>query len=380
MKKARNVFIRYLRYFCLLCVITLGLMTIVACNSDPEEIVNDEPFVFNYPPVNLDNVGFIMPLGCMIGNHVTPIDHQYYYAPDFMGPQEIVIDVYSPAAGTITGIQHMGSFDPSMDDYRLVIQHTDTISSIYIHVDNLSEKVAAFAPPAGESVSVNISVFAGEIIGDYSGSVDFNVVDEDVILTGFIVPESYESESWKIHTPDPFDYFNESIQSQLVEKSLRTAEPIGGKIDYDIDGRLVGNWFQEGTNGYAGLDTANYWVGHLAMAYDSIDPEHIIASFGDYSGQPLQFGVKGNMPDPADVSVATGPVKYELVSYDYYDGAEVWDRASLIKGLKVKNYVNVQGVVLFQLIDDRLLKVEIFPNKVANEVTDFTENVLIYVR
>ena len=116
------------------------------------------------------------------------------------------------------------------------------------------------------------------------------------------------------------------------------------------------------------------------MAYDSIDPEHIIASFGDYSGQPLQFGVKDNMPDPADVSVSTGLVKYELVSYDYYDGAEVWDRASLIKGLKVQNYVNVQGVVLFQLIDDRLLKVEIFPNKIANEVTDFTGNALIYVR
>ena len=116
------------------------------------------------------------------------------------------------------------------------------------------------------------------------------------------------------------------------------------------------------------------------MAYDSIDPDHIIVSFGDFNDEERQFGVSSNAPDPAEVSVATGLVMYELTSYDYYNGAEVWDRSTLIQGLKVQNYDSVQGVVLFQLIEDRRLKVEIFPGQTAQTVTAFTENALFYVR
>lgn len=337
-------------------------------------------FIFDYPPVDLDKVGHIEPMGSMIGSHVTPIDHQYYYAPDFAN-QEIVIDVYSPADGTIINMQHMTSFDSSYDDYRLVIQHTATISSIYIHIDNLSEKIYDFAPRDGGYVNVKIPVLAGEVIGNYSGSVDYNVVDEDVVLAGFVNPESYWSEPWKIHTPDPFDYFNETIKSRLIELCLRTAEPVGGKIDHDINGRLVGNWFEEGTNGYGGIGLREYWVGHLAIAYSSVDPDHIIVSFGNYSGQTRQFGVKGNSPDPADVSVETGLVKYELVDYDFYVGDERWDRSSLAKGLELRNNDDyVHGVVLFQIIEDGKLKVEIFPGKTAEDVAGFTDDAFIYIR
>jgi hypothetical protein len=267
-----------------------------------------------------------------------------------------------------------------IDDYRIVIQHTNKISSVYIHLDNLSAKIAAVAPPPGEYASANVAVGAGEVIGSYSGTIDYNVVDEDIVLAGFVNPASYQVEPWKIHTPDPFDYFYESIKSQLIAKCLRTAEPVGGKIDYDIDGRLIGNWFKENTNGYAGLDPDNYWVGHLSVVYHHVDPEHIIVSLGSYKDQPRQFGVKNNSPDPADVIVATGQVLYELVDYDYYDGDVLWDRESLVKGLRLRNSDFVQGVVLFQLIEDRRLKVEIFPDTTAASVGTFTANAMIYVR
>jgi hypothetical protein len=267
-----------------------------------------------------------------------------------------------------------------IDDYRIVIEHTSTISSIYIHLDNLSEKIAAVAPLPGEYASVNVAVGAGETIGYYSGTIDYNVVDENIVLTGFVNPDSYQAESWKIHTPDPFDYFHEPIKSHLIAKCLRTAEPVGGKIDYDIDGRLIGSWFKENTNGYAGLGQDNYWVGHLSVVYHNVDPEHIIVSLGSYNNQPRQFGVKNNFPDPADVSVATGQILYELVDYDYYDGDLRWDRESLVKGLRLRNSDFVQGVVLFQLIEDRKLKVEIFPDTTAAGVGTFTENAMIYVR
>jgi len=351
-----------------------------------EESGDYEDIMFDYAPLDLNNVVFIEPLGAMIGNHVTPIDHQYYMALDHMLQDQaaIIVDVYSPANGNVTHIQHMSSLPGDdtavIDDYRIVIEHTSTVSSIYIHLDTLSAKIAAVAPPPGENASVSVDVQAGEIIGYYKGTIDYNVVDENIVLTGFINPESYQAESWKIHTPDPFDYFNEPIKSQLIEKCLRTAEPVGGKIDYDIDGRLIGSWFQENTNGYAGLDPANYWVGHLSVVYHNVDPEHIIVSLGSYNNQPRQFGVKNNSPDPADVNVATGQILYELVDYDYYDGDVRWDRESLVKGLKLRNSDFVQGVVLFQLIENRKLKVEIFPDMTAAGVGTFTANAMIYVR
>ncbi len=351
-----------------------------------EDSGDGESIIFYYPPVDLSKVVFIEPMGSMIGNHVTPIDHQYYMALDHMllDEAQIIVDVYSPASGTVTQIQHMSSLPGDdmiqIDDYRIVIEHTSTISSIYIHLDTLSEIIAAVAPPPGEYASVNVTVGAGETIGYYSGTIDYNVVDEDIELTGFVNPASYQVEPWKIHTPDPFDYFHEPIKSQLIEKCLRTAEPEGGKIDYDIDGRLIGSWFKENTNGYAGLDPDNYWVGHLSVVYHSVDPEHVIVSLGSYNNQPHQFGVKSNSPDPADVSVATGQILYELVDYDYYDGDVRWDRESLVKGLKLRNSDFVQGVVLFQLIEDRRLKVEIFPDMTAASVGTFTENAMIYVR
>jgi hypothetical protein len=371
-------------------IVILVIFILSSCNpahfTTEEEGGDDENIMFDYAPLDLTQVEFIIPLGAMVGNHVTPVDHQYYAALDHMlgDLAAIMVDVYSPASGTVTQIQHMASLpgDPGavIDDYRIVIEHTSAISSIYIHLDTLSAKIAAVAPPPGEYASVSVDVQAGEIIGYYKGTIDYNVVDENIVLTGFVNPDSYQSESWKIHTPDPFDYFNEPIKSQLIAKCLRTAEPVGGKIDYDIDGRLIGSWFKENTNGYAGLDPANYWVDHLSVVYHHVDPEHVIVSLGSYKGQPRQFGVKSNSPDPADVSVDTGQVLYELADYDYYDGDVRWDRETLVQGLKLRNSDFVQGAVLFQLIEDRKLKVEIFPDTTAAGVGTFTANAMIYVR
>ena len=238
----------------------------------------------------------------------------------------------------------------------------------------------AVAPSVGESAQVNVLVTAGESLGRYWGSVDYNVVDEEVTLD-FLVPESYDAEPWKIHVKDPFDYFTEPIHSQLLEKCLRSAEPEGGKIMYDVDGRLVGNWFLEGTNGYRGADQDRYWAGHLSFAYDWIDPSEIIVSIGTFIDSAKQFGVKGNAPDPAEVSTETGVVVFELVTFDYYVDEALWDRTSFARGIKCSNYDNqVQGVLLCQLLEDQVVKVEVFPQASAASVSGFTENAQIYVR
>ena len=338
---------------------------------------------FEYPPVDLDRIEYVTPLGLMSGSHVTPVDHQYYQ--NFKEP-DWDITVYSPAAGTITDIQHMqqtvsdGPGD-TIDDYRLVIEHTCTISSIFIHVGQLSPRLSEVAPSAGGYAPIDLPVEAGETIGSFRRNVDYNVIDLDVTLEGLLVPAHYEQESWKIHTPDPFDYFTGEIQEVLIAKSLRTEEPFGGRFAYDIDGRLVGNWFQQDTNGYAGSDRDRYWAGHLAVAYDLFDPSHVVVSIGTFGGVSAQLGVRGNAPDPRDVSTESGVVMYELVDYDYYIDGERWDRVSLVKGIEARNLDgHISGVVLFQLVDDRTLRVETFPGKTAPQVDGFTASALIYER
>ena len=45
-------------------------------------------------------------------------------------------------------------------------------------------------------------------------------------------------DQWKPHVVDPFDHIDEPLRSQLLAFNARKTPPLGGKIDYDIDGRL----------------------------------------------------------------------------------------------------------------------------------------------
>lgn len=342
----------------------------------------DGAMTFEHPPVDLDAIEYITPLGLMIDSHVTPVDHQYYQ--NFL-EQDRWIDVYSPAAGRVTHIQHMAnaiSEDPSafVDDYRLVIEHSCTISSIFIHVGELEPALAAVAPGPGEQGPVDVRVAAGELIGTYQMNVDYNVVDLDFTTDRLLVPDHYWVEPWKIHTPDPFAYFNDEIRSQMEQLSLRSTEPKGGVFAYDIEGRLVGNWFVENTDGYAGNNPERYWSTHLALAYDHLDPSLIVISIGDFGGRSRQLTVVGNTPDPADVTVESGAVLYELDEIDYWVGDQRWDRGTLATGIEARETQHPQGSALFELIDSMTLRAEYFPGIAPGDVAGFTAAAIIYER
>ncbi|MBI2005612.1 MAG: hypothetical protein HYS80_02515 [Candidatus Aenigmarchaeota archaeon] len=338
---------------------------------------------FTSSPRRLEDIEMIQPIGLINANsgHVTPTDHGYYYPPNWNpqnNPAEFR-DVLSPANGAITTVQLVGG---RRGDYRLIIHHTCTFYTIYIHIFELSPKITqAVGEMNVMTKNTNIPVSAGEVIGR-SNSFDFSVHDDDVILKGFIVPEHYNGEPWKIHTVDMFAYFTEPIKSQLLAKNIKESEPRAGKIDYDIDGRLVGNWFVENTNGYSGLthQGPNYWATHLSFAYDGIDPTLIMVSIGDYNGKSEQFAVKGNSPNPAAISMTDGIVKYELTDYDYTDGTgQFWNRVNYAKGVKAVGKNEVGGVALVQMIGDRKIKFEVFPSKTASEVSGFV-NPTLYER
>src|SRR3990170_2407964 len=54
-------------------------------------------------PMNLEDVSMILPMGLMIGGHVTPIDHMYFSPINFQSAPD-TYDVYSIGKGVITQI------------------------------------------------------------------------------------------------------------------------------------------------------------------------------------------------------------------------------------------------------------------------------------
>jgi hypothetical protein len=340
------------------------------------------PILFEYPPVDLGRIEYVVPLGLMFDSHVTPVDHQYFQ--NFKEPERW-FDVYSPGPGRVIHLQHMnqtvadGPATP-VDDYRLVIEHTCGISSIFIHIGRLSPSLAAVAPGPGEHASVDVAVEGGETVGASQRNVDFSIVDLNYTTDRLLETETYRAEPWKPHTPDPFGYFTDRLRQQMEDLSLRSAQPRGGAFAYDIDGRLVGNWFQQGTNGYAGLGPPRYWATHLSVAYDHLDPDHVVISLGDFAGTSRQFGVVGNAPNPAEITTGSGLVVYELVGFDYWVGDDRWDRVGHARDIDARNSDTIEGVVLFQLVEDRILKVEAFPGLTAAQVVEFTGAALLYER
>ncbi|KKW05395.1 MAG: hypothetical protein UY40_C0021G0004 [candidate division CPR1 bacterium GW2011_GWC1_49_13] len=218
--------------------------------------------------------------------------------------------------------------------------------------------------------------------------MDFAVWDTTKPLTGFVNPDSYQAENWKIYTADPLDYVTAQIKEKMLAKYIRTVEPRSGKIDHDIDGRLIGSWFLEGSNGYAGsggTQNQNYAAGHLSISPEHIDPTAFLVSFGNYQGQPQQFSISRSAPSPAEVSVETGLVKYALIGWQYLEGntGRFWDRTSFPSVLPltvVNRGFPSQGCVLFQLVEDRQLKMEAFPNQSCSAVSAFTSAANFYER
>jgi hypothetical protein len=355
------------------------------------ECEGDGPVRLTYAPSSPEDLAYIFPMGFMFGAHVTPVDHQYYYWDNVDAALEDYA-VYSPADGYATQVQFMDI------DYRLVLEFTCEVYSIFIHLEKLAGPLAELdgQVPNGQSKSVRIPVKAGELIAYDGGTFgfDFSVHDAGVILPGFINPQSYVAELWKIHTVDPYDYFDEPVRSELLAKNIRQAEPLGGKIDHDIPGRLIGNWFVEDTNGYAGISDEKglvqpdqqigYWNTHLSIAPDPIDPSAVIVSMGLYDGGTAQFLVKDAIPRPEDVSAQSGLVKYELIDWHYVHAAtgEPWGgmNREMATDIIVAQGVGIRGVVLFQMVDDDHLKMEAFPEMGAGEVRGFTDEAMIYER
>lgn len=334
---------------------------------------------FTSLPMKAEDFGILIPYGLVVGGHVTPIDHQYF-TPKDQNSKRDAYPVYAMADATITDIQPRTNSGGT--EYRIVFAHSCTFLYYYDLVTNLTGKVKDAYAKSGESQ--NLAVKAGEQIGMIGGqTLDFAVWRTTDTLKGFITPSNYDAEGWKIYTSDPTPYYTPELKTIIENRNPRTTAPLQGKIDYDIDGKLIGNWFEKGTGGYHSQSNnkQNYWAGHLSIAPDLYDPTHFTISLGDYNGEAKQFEDQDNSPDPATISIDTGVVKYDLTSWNYYTSSgAVWRADRVEKGITAKSSGSVVGCLLVQLTDTRVLKSESFPNKNCSSVSSFDSGVKFYER
>ncbi len=357
----------------------------ISC-KDPAEPVGLTHHI--YPP---DQFDALIPMGRMWDSHVTPTDHLYVRLNEAR-PRTVVT---SPADGQIISISRFPNdqsphWDSSIvePDYRMVIAHSCSLFSVFIHLGELAPEITAVTGDLalGERWSASnaapLPVRAGDSLASMGGSsFDYSLHDEKVILRGFQVPEHYEGEPWKVHTVDPFDYMTPDMAAELLPKNERQAEPVGGRIDYDVPGTLAGNWFMDGTVDYRGGDSSGpeYWTGHLAIAYDHIDPSQIRVSIGRDIGLTWDdcrscggvYAVNGNGPDPASVTSSDGPVKYELTGRRHVSP----DSNERTVGDGV-----VLGTFLVEVLDDASIRTEFFKDVGAANVAGFTSTAIIYRR
>lgn len=264
-----------------------------------------EPPKFTVSPLRTSDLKLIVPLGRMSDSHVTPTDHQYWSPTSVKFGNDntklpAIYDIYSPADGTIVQAEnHTQVYSdvnaPKINDWRLIITHSCGVSTIYIHIDKLSDEILSkLGKNKGSrngttNYDANISLKAGQVFGKLAEHpFDFSVHDENLILPGLIDPKKYENEPWKIHTVDPFDYFVPQVRDQLLTKVVRQVKPQGGKIDYDIEGKLVGNWFRQGYDP-KNID-GRFWDAEAVIAYNNFDPSRVFISLGNFKRQVYPSG------------------------------------------------------------------------------------------
>ncbi len=345
-------------------------------------------------PLDPKDIELITPMGRVQDSHVTPTDHQYIIPKATKGGSIVTAEpkkyqIKAPTDGFIVNVELFKEpvesayrKDPYTNNYLVVFEYSCDFYVRLIHIDTLSDEVNSqvkFGDPNSQHPYANprIAVSEGEVIGTVGPhSFDFQIMDTTKQAKNIISPENIDP--WTSVTVDTFDYVSDSLRSELLPKNLRTREPLGGKVGYDKEGTLAGNWFKVGRDKN---ERNEYWTQNLSIVYDHIDESQIRMSFGNFDGYPKAFGVKENSPDPKDVTKASGVVKYELYKFDYYDSSgKVWDTISYVPGLVAKNTSEMVGMVLFEIQSDGKLKLETFPGKSADQASGFTSKAQTYER
>jgi len=172
----------------------------------------------------------------------------------------------------------------------------------------------------------------------------------------------------------PLKYFSNSnsnlLQSALYEKvsaESSSGPDLDGKFNYDIPGKLSGNWWLKDTVSY--FADEQYGRRQLAFAYDNIYQDEISISVGKELDDlewniSRVFYVQSDAVSPEDV----GPgetVAYHLYQYRYKYLPEFSDSRV--------------GLMMVEMLSEDHIKVEIFIDTESEE-REFTDDAWEYKR
>ena len=316
--------------------------------------------------------------------HVFPSDHGGFYFTD----PDLIYDIYSPGNLEITNIIRLQHLSTGVTDYTLHLSSPKRrFKVVFGHLSSISESILSQIPEFDEnqceyymaggnqyrkcSLSVHVAAYAGEVIGTGGGlpgqyAVDFGTFDKNR-------PVTFATDRWTgwdyMYAVSPLDYFTREIYEILKPYcgdyncgfiEIRTAEPIGGIIEFDVPGTLQGLWYKQNEPS----NTEDY---HISFVYKNTNPDVPVICWG--------ISVKGNDPGEYKFSIRNSG----LVNRDFQniipDGNMYRYELSHVCTSKVL----AKPIILVQLTDERTLKLEA-QDSGQGPPWQFTENAVHFTR
>jgi hypothetical protein len=305
--------------------------------------------VFTAMPLRRQDITYIAPLGGLNPpGHTIPNDHIGLYVVDRCPCDLSPRPVYAPANGTVRVIRR------DRDDGIEIGEPPDVAGSEKQPWYYMGHVILR------PEIQVGGRVTAGQEIGTtspYAFGLDLGLVHPRA-RNYFVKRARYTDKA--LYGEKPLRFFAEPLRSELYALVRRSGPDKDGKFDYDVAGRLVGGWFQDGVPLDYRSTGPEGWERTLAFVYSEWDPAipHVVA--GGTILQPIVWWIDPGDADFRQVSVATGIVRYRL-SISPPSPTRSADR-----------------VLLVQLVSDERLMVEAFPS--AAQPTAFTANAMVYLR
>lgn len=301
-----------------------------------------------FPPIDLDKVEYLEPLGCVNpAGHTFPTDHVYFYynlgTSTHQYDPHYFLPVYAPASGRINFILGAGGI---RTDTKVMVQVNANFMYYLDHITLDSTLALDSMVTAGQRLGITGSAYA----------MDLGVINTNITLPGFVNPARY---GYTDNADSPYKYYPEPLRSRMYALINRIGADKDGKIDYDVKGRLIGNWFHESVK----IEDSNgptAWPKSISFAPDSYDPSHLCIGLGGYIGILGKFKVSTTDPDPALVNINSGKVIYHLINY-------------------FNSPAPNPGFIIAQVLDDMRMKIEYFSYPVADTV-GFDSKAQIYSR
>ncbi len=339
----------------------LLLTLMVGCRHDGEYWSNEEnnappifddtlpirDLVFSHSILAIEEIDNILPLGNLNPpDHTFPTDHIYFL------PKESNRSIFAPADGKILEIR----LDTSGSDDVVKIGVTNTMTYYLDHI----------LLDAG--LAVGDWVQAGDRLGLSGGAaaVDLGLMNKN-ISNGFLSAHHPPS---TVYGDAPLKYYESPLRESLYDLVKPTGEPAydqafwgvkDGKFVFDQAGRLIGNWFREGTVGYVFAD-------HLSFCYDFFYTNQLRIAIGkDNATQCKLFAVKGPLADssrPENIRIG------QTTAFPLYNGNIV------SSGEPAQARI---GLMMVEMIDDNRIKIEIFDDT-TNDSRLFTSAACYYSR